>query len=764
MSRRQKLFILALGLALIVPLVVGFWIGYQEYLDRAQRNWYWDYELESSQLNKRFPVPIDYTRPTITNEDRSFWYFWQPSYSQTLRSYDGGPVVINGDNNPFSGTPRETVDTFTFGDLGALLYDSLLWFITDWRPLQWLESNFGFSQNAAAAHTGNSFLTLTDTDCVVTAVATDPDCWDDTTGAESNGDGTGFLPDGLDTVFMDASSAPGSETGTMDANMVFDSLDTTGFTGIFAIGTLTLDIDTNIVHAAGIITMANSAAAFGLDVGGNMTMSGTASIQCSDSCDMDVDGNVNISSPDAYVILYATLWVVGGTWTNSSTTANWEDVAGSLLRLDGVGDPLTMTFADFTVDETEFTGYEFNSPASSNFVVEFFETQQFLDIWGSATVTLASNWTGTGTSLLDLRNSGRLVVGGYTFDVEDIVMQNTSNMSSTTGRVDVGWDVDIFDDAYIVSTGDGAWTVERHWLNRSTNPLWSFDATITFDGTGSIPNQQIQGPGSLVFADVVLEGTATKVFENDFTTDSVSSTTAVIMEISAGITWTITSGSTVAGASGAVLSLRGQWVGTQWNLSVSGTVPVFTFTDIQDGVANVIVDATAASNTDSGNNVNFNFTRSGGGGWGGEGGDEDEPAPFEPGECIPGQLTVTFKDMTAGPDIVIIYIWDFGDGSHVTTSTNPEIVHTFPEVGIYTINHAVVLTDGSIFRSQVQADVGLCRAPIISQFVFSALIGVIALAIVLWLTWVLTRSRKLMMIALLLTFAAVGMWTILMSF
>ncbi len=121
----------------------------------------------------------------------------------------------------------------------------------------------------------NRFLIADDPGCTVTAVSTDTDCWSTT----SNGATGASIPTGANDVFFDADSAPGSETVTMDANLTFNSLDTTGFGGTWALSTFELDIDEtdSITHAAGTITIGVSTA-LGLDVGGGVTLSGTASI------------------------------------------------------------------------------------------------------------------------------------------------------------------------------------------------------------------------------------------------------------------------------------------------------------------------------------------------------------------------------------------------------------------------------------------------------------------------------------------------------
>ncbi len=136
---------------------------------------------------------------------------------------------------------------------------------------------------------------------------------------------------------------------------------------------------------------------------------------------------------------------------------------------------------------------------------------------------------------------------------------------------------------------------------------------------------------------------------------------------------------------------------------------------------------------------------------------EEYPATFDrvtPYSCDPEDLTVTFRDTTADPRGVLIYVWDFGDGSHVTTSTSPEVTHTFPEADTYTITSAVMLSGGGIFRQTSEVDIGRCD--ITENPFLPVLSGLIAAAVTLWLTYVFTRRPKILFMALIATFALVA--------
>lgn len=134
---------------------------------------------------------------------------------------------------------------------------------------------------------------------------------------------------------------------------------------------------------------------------------------------------------------------------------------------------------------------------------------------------------------------------------------------------------------------------------------------------------------------------------------------------------------------------------------------------------------------------------------------EEYPAVMErvsPYSCDSQDLTVTFRDLTADPRGVLLYIWDFGDGSRVTTTTRPEVIHTFPEPGVYTISSAVMLSGGGIFRQTSDVEIGQCE---ITENFLAIMSVLIAALVTLWVTYVLTRQRKIMIMALVATGAAV---------
>ncbi len=127
--------------------------------------------------------------------------------------------------------------------------------------------------------------------------------------------------------------------------------------------------------------------------------------------------------------------------------------------------------------------------------------------------------------------------------------------------------------------------------------------------------------------------------------------------------------------------------------------------------------------------------------------------------CTVGETEITFSDRTADPRSVLIYVWDFGDGSRIVTTTNPNVTHTFPGVGIYMVTQAVFLSDGTVFQQTKEVDVGVCETEQ-SAFLLNLIALIIALAVILWLTFVFTRGKKLMVVALIFTLVAASGWAV----
>src|SRR5207245_5668034 len=72
-----------------------------------------------------------------------------------------------------------------------------------------------------------------------------------------------------------------------------------------------------------------------------------------------VNGSVNISAANGYVLMGTSTWTVTGTWTNASTSASWTPGTGTVTFTSATGG--TMTFAGTNLPGNEFNNISFTS-------------------------------------------------------------------------------------------------------------------------------------------------------------------------------------------------------------------------------------------------------------------------------------------------------------------------------------------------------------------------------------------------------------------
>lgn len=189
-----------------------------------------------------------------------------------------------------------------------------------------------------------------------------------------------------------------------------------------------------------------------------------------------------------------------------------------------------------------------------------------------------------------------------------------------------------------------------------------------------------------------------------------------------------------------------------------------TSSDVETTTVTISATGSAGSDTDS-----FEMTVESCGGGGVYrviiGGGVWEHAVYEIDKpCQVGDLEFTFMDKTVDPSVVLVYIWDFGEGGRPITTSSPNVTHTFAEPGIYTVTLAVMLSDGSAFRQTQEVDVGICESEL-SGSILNLLAALIATAIILWLVFIFSRrNRKVMVAALIATLVAASGWTLLVGF
>jgi len=318
--------------------------------------------------------------------------------------------------------------------------------------------------------------------------------WSDTARWSSTSGGASgcSIPTAAEPVFFDAASGAG--TATVDVNAAMLSFDSTGNSiTTIAIGTFNFAVSGAIVHAAGSITIGTSAGT-GLTATGNLTISGTANINAGVAAEIvDIDGNVSISSATAYIDLGSGTWSVGGTWTNSTTSASWDAGGGTLTFDSATGG--TMTFAGANLAEPEFNNVTFESSAGtaqtftmSTRALRWSGTLQVQDLV-SSTTQLSTADLGLSTGSLGLRTGGILVANASTVTVSDVLM----NLGGGTITVTIG-----------------SWSITNAWdssgagsvFNEGTTSLYTFTAggSITMLGTDNTFSAVTSSGGSRTLA------------------------------------------------------------------------------------------------------------------------------------------------------------------------------------------------------------------------------------------------------------------------
>ena len=264
--------------------------------------------------------------------------------------------------------------------------------------------------------------------------------WSDTARwAPTSGGASGCLaPTAADSVFFDANSGAGTATvGANAAMLLFNSTGNSMTT--IAIVTFNFAVSGSITHAAGVITIGNSAGT-GLTATGNLTISGTANINASGAVAIvDIDGDVNISAATAYIDLGSGTWTIGGTWTNSTTSASWDD-GGSTVTFDDATAG-TMTFAGANLAEDEFNNLIFDSTGAA--AQTFTMATRGLRFGGTLTIrdTVASTTElATANLAIDNFSSGTLVVGNggiLTANASAVFVGNVTMTGGVSGVITI---------------------------------------------------------------------------------------------------------------------------------------------------------------------------------------------------------------------------------------------------------------------------------------------------------------------------------------
>ena len=208
--------------------------------------------------------------------------------------------------------------------------------------------------------------------------------------------------------------------------------------------------------------------------------------------------------------------------------------------------------------------------------------------------TRTAVFSGSITLLSDVQANGNITISG--------------SLISGTFFVTVTQTLTIGVSGFISSSAGGFWISSGNITNDSTSASWSFAATLRLSGSST---QTIGGTGTKnVFARVELTGAGQKDFTSDFTTADLVATVNVTMQVTAGKTWTLASGSVISADAGKVLTLRSSSSPTPWLLNAQGFEGRASNVDAKDSDASGGAQMQAIGSTDNGNNPNWVFVSS----------------------------------------------------------------------------------------------------------------------------------------------------------
>src|SRR5438034_599798 len=210
-------------------------------------------------------------------------------------------------------------------------------------------------------------------------------------------------------------------------NLTLDATVTTSITYTMAANPLrigaTLTIRNSTGGATGPTILTTSASNLGITTGalalttfGSLTANGSAVV---------VNGNVNVSAANGYVVMGSSTWTVTGTWTNASTSASWSAGTGTVTFTSATGG--TMTFAGANLPGNELNNVSFTSSAAS---AQTFTMATRALIWGgtltisdgSSTTALATASLGLTGGALSVGNGGILPANASTVTASSVAM------------------------------------------------------------------------------------------------------------------------------------------------------------------------------------------------------------------------------------------------------------------------------------------------------------------------------------------------------
>src|SRR5712691_11419281 len=225
-------------------------------------------------------------------------------------------------------------------------------------------------------------------------------------------------------------------------NLTLDASVTTSITYTMATSALrlggTLTVRNSTGGAAGSTILTSSASNLGITAGA-LTLATLGTLVANGSA-VTVNGNVNVSAANAYVVMGSSTWTVTGTWTNASTSASWSAGTGTVTFTSATGG--TMTFAGTNLPGNEFNNMTFTSSAAS---AQTFTMATRAMAWGgtltlsdgSSTTALATANLGLTGGALNVGNGGILTANASAITVSSVTMTGgtSGTITLTTGSV-----------------------------------------------------------------------------------------------------------------------------------------------------------------------------------------------------------------------------------------------------------------------------------------------------------------------------------------
>src|SRR5438552_3239765 len=358
-------------------------------------------------------------------------------------------------------------------------------------------------------------------------------------------------------------------------NLTLDATVTTSITYTMAANPLrmgaTLTIRNATGGATGPTTMTTSASNLGITTGalalatfGSLTANGSAVV---------VNGNVNVSAANGYVVMGSSTWTVTGTWTNASPSASWSAGTGTVTFTSATGG--TMTFAGANLPGNELNNVSFTSSAAS---AQTFTMATRALIWGgtltisdgSSTTALATASLGLTGGALSVGNGGILTANASTVTASSVAMTGgtsgtitlTTSSFTSTGNWDTSGAGSVFTKGTSTVTMSGVANIAiLNASNNFNNLVVSAAGAVTQSGLVDVSGTLTVNAGS-----VLASGTFT------LTVATLAANIAGGITAGAAGTKTITGNVSIAGAGYFSFGAATWHFGGSWtNSSTSGS-------------------------------------------------------------------------------------------------------------------------------------------------------------------------------------------------